>query len=150
MPDIHTRLRELGIDLPPTPKPIASYVPAKRAGNLITTAGQVSSLGDEVWTGKLGDDRSVDDAKRATRAAAINCLSALLSVTDSLNDVKQIVSVHGLVNSTPDSTDQAAAMNGASDFLVEVFGEAGVHARTAVGVSLPMNFTASVYMVVEV
>ena len=148
--NIHERLKELGVDLPPTPEPIASYVPAKRAGNLVTTAGQVSALGVETWKGKLGQDCSVEDAQLATRAAAINCLSALLTVIDSLNEVKQIVSVHGLVNSTAESTEQAAAMNGASDFLVEVFGEAGRHARTAVGVSLPMNFTASVYMVVEV
>jgi enamine deaminase RidA (YjgF/YER057c/UK114 family) len=148
--DIHEQLKQMGVDLPPAPKPIASYVPAKRAGNLVTTAGQVSALGDEVWKGKLGAERSVEEAQRATRASAINCLSALLTVIDSLNDVKQIVSVHGFVNSTPTSTDQAAAMNGASDFLVDVFGEAGKHARTAVGVSLPMDFTASVYMVVEI
>jgi enamine deaminase RidA (YjgF/YER057c/UK114 family) len=81
----------------------------------------------------------------------INCLAAIKNVTGSLDQVKQVVAVHGLVNSTTDNEDQAGAMNGASDFVVEVFGEAGKHTRTAVGVaSLPMGFAASVYMIVEV
>ncbi len=150
MPKVHHRLRELGIELPVAPEPIASYVPAKRAGNFVTTAGQVSAIDDEIWKGKLGDSLGVEEAQRATRCSAMNCLSALLTVIDSLDDVKQIVSVHGMVNSTPDSGQQAAAMNGASEFFVEVFGESGKHARTAVGVSLPMDFASSVYIVVEV
>jgi enamine deaminase RidA (YjgF/YER057c/UK114 family) len=151
MDRIDDRLRELGVTLPILPAPIANYVSAKRTGNLVYTAGQVSMLDGRVYNGKLGADLSLEDARSATRAAAINCLAAIKDLTGSLDRVRQIVAVHGFVNSTLDCTEQAKAMNGASDFVVEVFGEAGKHTRTAVGVaSLPMNFAASVYMIVEV
>ncbi len=106
--------------------------------------------GDTVWKGKLGGEYNIEQAIQATRASAINCLAAVLTVVETLDQVVQVVAVHGFVNSTPDNTDQAAAMNGASDLMVDVFGEAGRHARTAVGVSLPQGFTSSVYIVVEV
>ncbi len=145
------RLHELGIVLPSLPAPIANYVPAKRVDNLIFTAGQVSVENGHEYKGKLGDNISLDDARAATKACTINCLAAIRSLTGSLNYIKQIVSVHGMVNSTSDCEDQAKAMNGASDFVVEVFGEMGKHTRTAVGVaSLPMGYAASVYMIVEV
>jgi len=144
------RLLELGITLPSFPAPVGNYVPAKRVGNLIFTAGQVSVIDGYEYKGKLGDRLSLDEARAATKACAINCLAAIRSVVGSLNHIKQVVAVHGLVNSTSDCEDQAKAMNGASDFVVEVFGEAGKHTRTAVGVSLPMGFAASVYMIVEV
>ena len=148
---IELRLQELGVTLPEMPTPIANYVAAKRAGNLVFTAGQVSSENGRDYKGKLGDDMTVDEVRRATRASAINCLAALKAVIGSLDRVKQIVAVHGLVNSTLACGDQAAAMNGASDFVVEVFGEAGKHIRTSAGVaSLPMGFAASVYMIAEV
>jgi enamine deaminase RidA (YjgF/YER057c/UK114 family) len=147
---ISERLTELGIDLGRAPTSIANYVPAVRSGNLVTTAGQVSMLGDTVWKGKLGDVHDVEEAIQATRASAVNCLAAVLTVVESLDQVVQVVAVHGFVNSTADNTEQAAAMNGASDLMVDVFGEAGRHARTAVGVSLPHDFTSSVYIVVEV
>jgi len=147
---ISDRLNELGIELPEVPESLANYVPAVRSGNLVTTAGQVSAQGDTVWKGKLGDSYTVEEAARATRASAINCLSAVLTVVESLDQVVQVVAVHGFVNSTRDNTEQAAAMNGASDLMVDVFGDAGRHARTAVGVSLPHDFTSSVYIVVEV
>jgi enamine deaminase RidA (YjgF/YER057c/UK114 family) len=145
------QLREMGITLPEMPTPIANYVPAKRAGALVFTAGQVSAEKGREYKGKLGDDLSLDDARRATRACVINCLAAIKAAVGTLDKVHQIVAVHGLINSTLACTDQAAAMNGASDFLVEVFGEAGKHVRTSAGVaSLPMGFAASVYMIVEV
>jgi enamine deaminase RidA (YjgF/YER057c/UK114 family) len=148
---IEDRLRELGVTLPSLPAPIANYVPAKRTGNLVYTAGQVSMFDGQAYKGKLGDDLSLEDAYAATKAAAINCLAAIKSVTVSLDRVRQVVAVHGFVNSALDCTEQSKAMNGASDFVVDVFGEAGKHTRTAVGVaSLPMNFAASVYMIVEV
>jgi enamine deaminase RidA (YjgF/YER057c/UK114 family) len=151
MEKFEDRLRELGIALPSLPTPIANYVPAKRVGNLIFTAGQVSAADGREYKGKLGGNLSIDDARAATKACAINCLAAIKSVAGSLDHIKQVVAVHGLVNSTSDCEDQAKAMNGASDFVVEVFGEAGKHIRTAVGVaSLPMGFAASVYMIVEV
>jgi enamine deaminase RidA (YjgF/YER057c/UK114 family) len=143
-------LREMGVTLPEMPAPIANYVPAKRAGALVFTAGQVSAEKGREYKGKLGDDLSLDDARRATRACVINCLAAIRAAIGTLDNVHQVVAVHGLINSTLACTDQAAAMNGASDFLVEVFGEAGKHVRTSAGVaSLPMGFAASVYMIVE-
>ena len=150
MSRIADRLIELGIELPDAPASLANYVPAVRSGNLVTTAGQVSTYGDMVWKGKLGDTLDVEDATKATRASAINCLSALLTVVESLDQVVQVVAVHGLVNSTPENGEQAAAMNGASDLMVDVFGDAGRHARTAVGVAVPYDFSSSVYIVVEV
>ncbi len=150
MSRIAARLLELGVALPPSPESLANYIPAVRSRSLVTTAGQVSVQGDRVWKGKLGADLTLNQAIAATRASAINCLSALLTVIDSLDQVTQIVAVHGLVNSTPENGDQATAMNGASDFLVDVFGESGRHARTAVGVAVPHNFASSVYILAEV
>lgn len=150
MNQFEERLHDLGIKLPSLPAPVANYVPAKRTGNLIFTAGQVPIIDGYAYKGKLGDGLSLDEARAATKACAINCLAAIRSVAGSLNHIKQVVAVHGLVNSTSDCEEQAKAMNGASDFVVEVFGEAGKHTRTAVGVSLPMGFAASVYMIVEV
>lgn len=146
-----SRLQELGITIPDLPKPIANYVPAKRIGNLVFTAGQVSSEKGRDYKGKLGADLSLDDARRATRACVINCLASIRAVVGTLDKVREVVAVHGLINSTLECTDQAAAMNGASDFVVEIFGEAGRHIRTSAGVaSLPMGFAASVYMIVDV
>ena len=145
------RLREIGVTLPTLPKPLANYVPAKRSGNLVFTAGQVSSANGVEYIGKLGDSFAVADAQAATRASVINCLAAIKAQIGSLDRIKQVIAVHGLVNSTLECVDQAAAMNGASDFVVEIFGDAGRHVRTAAGVaSFPMGFAASVYMIVEV
>jgi enamine deaminase RidA (YjgF/YER057c/UK114 family) len=145
-----SRLQDLRVSLPELPKPIANYIPAKRVGNLVFTAGQVSSEKGREYKGKLGADLSLDDARRATRACVINCLASIRAVIGTLDKVREVVAVHGLINSTLECTDQAAAMNGASDFIVEVFGEAGKHIRTSAGVaSLPMGFSASVYMIVE-
>ncbi len=147
---IDDRLRALGLTLPTVPTPIANYVPAKRVGSLVTTAGQVSIAGGRAYQGQLGGDVGLDAGREATRACAINCLAALLTVLDSLDRVRQVVSVHGFVNSAPGCDGQAAAMDGASDLLVAVFGDAGRHTRTAVGVAgLPFNYTASVYILVE-
>jgi enamine deaminase RidA (YjgF/YER057c/UK114 family) len=151
MSGYEARLQELGVSLPELPTPIANYVPAKRSGNLVFTAGQVSSENGSDYKGKLGEGLSLDEARRATRACVINCLASIKAAIGSLDHVRQVVAVHGLINSTLDCTEQAAAMNGASDFLVEVFGEAGKHVRTSAGVaSLPLGFAASVYMIVEI
>ncbi len=151
MQSIEKRLIELGIDIPHIQPPLANYVPAKRSGNLVFTAGQVCSLGDKVIKGKLGKDIDVETGKEATKICVINCLAAIKQLLGSLDSIKEIVAVHGLINSDPDFTGQAEVMNGASNFIVEVFGEKGRHTRTAVGVaSLPFNFSASVYIVVEV
>jgi len=148
---IDNRVRELGIAVPTMPKPIANYVPAKRVGNVIHTAGQVSASKDREYKGKLGVDFSVEQGQEATRACAINCLAAMLTLLDSLDRVKQIVHVGGFVNSAQEFQGQAAVMNGASDLLVQIFGEIGTHTRTAVGVvGLPLGYAASVYLIAEV
>lgn len=151
MNDVESRLKEIGIILPEIQPPLANYVPAKRSGNLIFTAGQVCAVGDRIIKGKLGKEIDVDTGKEATRLCAINCLAAVWQVTGSWHVVKEIVAVHGLINSVPEFTDQADVMNGASDLMVQVFGEHGKHVRTAVGVaSLPFDFSTSVYIIVEV
>ena len=151
MSRIDGRLRELGITVPAMPAPIANYVPAKRVGNLVYTAGQVSASQEREYKGKVGADFTVEQGREATRACAVNCLAAMLTVLDSLDRVKQIVHVGGFVNSAEGFSGQAAVMNGASDLFVQVFGPAGTHTRTAVGVAgLPLDFAASVYVVAEV
>lgn len=148
--DIEERLNELGIVIPDMQLPIANYVPAKKTGNLVFTAGQVCSIGDKVIKGKLGKEIDIETGKEAARMCVINCLAAVKKLAGSLNAVKEIIAVHGLINCVPEFTGQAEVMNGASDFMVQVFGEQGQHTRTAVGVaSLPFNFSASIYIVVE-
>jgi enamine deaminase RidA (YjgF/YER057c/UK114 family) len=148
---IGKRLQELGITLPEARTPLGSYVPAKRVGTIVTTAGQLPILDGKEYKGQLGADLSADDARAATRACAMNCLAAVLTVVDSLDRVKQVVSVHGFVNSAPGADGQAAAMNGASDLMADIFGEPGKHTRTSVGVAaLPGGYAAQVYIMVEV
>ncbi|MEO9894398.1 RidA family protein [Aurantibacter sp.] len=149
MSKIEARLLELGIELPEVPKPVANYVPAKRTGNLIYVAGQIPVENGVIVKGRLGKDLPLEESKHATKLCAIGCLAAIKTIC-SLDKVTSIVAMHGLVNSTQENTEQADAMNGASNFVVEVFGEAGKHTRTAVGVSVPHNIAASVYMIAEV
>ena len=149
MSKIESKLIELGIKLPEVPKPVANYIPAKRTNNLIYSAGQIPIKNGIVQKGKLGKDITLNESKNATKLCAIGCLAAIKTICP-LDKVTSIVAVHGLVNSTSENTEQADAMNGASDFIVEVFGEIGKHTRTAVGVSVPHNIAASVYMIVEI
>jgi enamine deaminase RidA (YjgF/YER057c/UK114 family) len=148
---IDDRLKELGLTLPAPRAPMANYVPARRVGNLIYTAGQVSGTADGEIKGKLGQELSVEQGRQAARVCALNCLAALLTVADSLDSVKQLVRVGAFVNSAAGFNQQPAVANGASDLFVEVFGDAGRHARTAVGVNeLPAGFAVEVELVVEV
>lgn len=148
---IDDRLAELGIALPEARKPLANYVPAVRTGNLVYTAGQVSGAEGRDFKGKLGADLDVERGREAARTCALNCLAALLTVLDSLDRVKRIVRVGGFVNSVAGFDQQPAVVNGASDLLVEVFGEAGKHARTAIGVNeLPSGFAVEVDLIAEV
>jgi enamine deaminase RidA (YjgF/YER057c/UK114 family) len=148
---IDDRLRELGLSLPPPRAPMANYVPARRVGNLVYTAGQVSGTADREFKGKLGDEVSVEQGRDAARTCALNCMAALLTVVDSLDSVKQLVRVGVFVNSAPGFNQQPLIGNGASDLFVEVFGDAGRHARTAVGVNeLPAGFSVEVELIAEV
>lgn len=148
---VDDRLRALNIRLPEPRRPLANYVPAVRTGSLVYTAGQVSAAEDREYKGKLGADLGVEEGRAAARVCALNCLAALLTAVDSLDRVRRIVRVGGFVNSAPGFTEQPAVMNGASDLLVEVLGEAGKHARTAVGVNeLPSGFAVEVELIAEV
>jgi enamine deaminase RidA (YjgF/YER057c/UK114 family) len=148
---IDDRLRELGLTLPPPRAPMANYVPARRVGNLVYTAGQVSGSNQTEVKGKLGAELSVEQGREAARVSALNCLAALLTVIDSLDSVKQLVRVGAFVNSAAGFDQQPAVANGASDVFVEIFGDAGRHVRTAIGVNeLPSGFAVEVELVAEV
>ncbi|HEV7666624.1 MAG TPA: RidA family protein [Chloroflexota bacterium] len=148
---IDDRLRELGLSLPQPRAPMANYVPARRVGSLVYTAGQVSGTIDNEVKGKLGAELTVEAGRDAARVCALNCLAALLTVIDSLDSVKQLIRVGVFVNSAAGFSQQPVVANGASDLFVEVFGDAGRHARTAVGVNeLPAGFAVEVELVAEV
>ena len=148
---IDDRLRELGMSLPQPRAPLANYVPARRVGNLVYTAGQVSGTIDHEIKGKLGADLTVEQGRDAAQVCALNCLAALLTVIDSLDSVKQLVRVGAFVNSTAGFTQQPLVANGASDLFVQVFGDAGKHARTAVGVNeLPAGYAVEVELIAEI
>ncbi len=145
------RLAELGIELPAVVKPLASYIPAKRSGNLVYTAGQLPmQSGKLALTGKLGAEVSPEDGRAMARVCTLNALAAVDALV-GIDAVTQIVKVVGFVASTPGFTGQPAVINGASELLGQVFGEAGAHARSAVGVSaLPLDAPVEVELVVEV
>ena len=146
------RLKALGIELPPAPKPVANYVPAVRAGTLVFLAGQGPLVaGRPAMTGKVGGDVSEEDGARAARMTILNSLAALRAEIGSLDRVRRIVKLTVWVNSAPGFTRQPAVANGASDLLVQIFGEAGRHARSAVSANeLPFNMPVEIEMIVEV
>tara|TARA_R110002110_G_scaffold34827_1_gene118078 strand:+ start:39 stop:497 length:459 start_codon:yes stop_codon:yes gene_type:complete len=148
---IDARLKELGITLPDAPKPVANYVPAVRSGNLVFVSGQVSAAGGESVKGKLGEDVSLEDGQKAARLCALAIMAQVNAIVGSLDKVKRIVKLGGFVACAPEFDQHPAVINGASDLMVEVFGDKGKHARFAVGVpSLPLGFAVEVDAVVEV
>ena len=146
------KLQQLGITLPVPTKPVATYVNAVRTGNLIYLSGKGPTNADGTdITGKLGKDLSIEQGYAAAKSTGINLLAALKAEIGSLDKVKRIVKVLGMVNCTPEFTDQPKVINGFSDFMVEVFGEKGKHARSAVGMNaLPKNIAVEIEMIVEV
>jgi enamine deaminase RidA (YjgF/YER057c/UK114 family) len=146
-----SRLEELGIKLPATPAPAGAYVPATRAGILVFTAGQLPlEAGELNIRGKVGDTVGVDEASEAARLCAMNALAAASTQTGGVGGISRIVKVTGFVASAPGFNEQPQVINGASDFLGEIFGDAGLHARSAVGVAeLPMDAPVEVELVVE-
>ncbi len=146
------RLAELGLELPEVVTPLASYVPAVRSGSYVYTSGQVPMVrGKMLVTGKVGAEVDAEAAKDAARTCALNALAAVRSVTGDLSAVTRVVKVVGYVASAPDFTGQPGVVNGASDLLGHVFGDAGAHARSAVGVvSLPLDAPVEVELIVEV
>jgi enamine deaminase RidA (YjgF/YER057c/UK114 family) len=152
---IAARLAELGLELPPVAAPLASYVPAVRSGNHVYTSGQLPFVdGALPATGKVGDGPAhvnPDAAAALARTAALNALAAVRDVVGNLDDVVRVVKVVGFVASDPAFTGQPAVVNGASELLGQVFGAAGIHARSAVGVAvLPLDSPVEVELIVEV
>ena len=150
--DAETKLKEKGIVLPEPQKPVANYVNAVRVGNLLFLAGKGPTKPDgSNITGKVGKDLTIEQGYEAARLTAINHLAVLKTELGSLNKVKRIVKVLGMVNCTDDFKDQPKVINGYSDLMVEIFGEKGKHARSAVGMyALPLNIAVEVEVVVEV
>ena len=148
---IEQKLAELGLELPTVAAPAGAYVPAVISGNLVFTAGQIPLVdGVLMATGKVGNEISPEFAKEIAQRCALNALAAIKSVLGDLSRVKRVVKVVGFVASTPEFTGQPGVMNGASEFLVEVFGDKGVHARSAVGVpSLPLDSAVEVELIAE-
>ena len=145
-----TRMAELGIVLPPVVAPLAAYVPARRSGSLVYTAGQLPMVdGVLTTTGKVGESVTPEDAYALARRAALNGLAAVHALV-GLDAVVGVVRVVGYVASAPSFTGHPAVVNGASEVLGEIFGSAGVHARSAVGVvSLPLDSPVEIELVVE-
>lgn len=149
---IEAKLTELGLSLPQAPAPAANYVPFVQVGNLVHISGQISNGPDGLITGKLGADLSVEQGVDAARSCAVSLLAQAKAATGGdLSKIKRLVKLVGFVNSTPEFTDQPKVINGASDLMVEVMGEAGRHARSAVSAaSLPLGVAVEIEAIFEV
>jgi enamine deaminase RidA (YjgF/YER057c/UK114 family) len=149
---VESKLSELKLSLPEAPKPVAAYIPAKQTGNLVFTAGQLPMVnGELISKGLLGQDVEIDEANKAARICTLNALAAIKGVIGDLDRIKHIVRVVGYVASVPTFTQQPAVVNGSSELLLEIFGENGKHARSAVGMAvLPLNASVEIELTVEV
>jgi len=152
MPGYEEKLKEIGITLPRTPKPAAAYIPAKKVGNLVFCSGQGPSVeGKLIHTGKVGEEKTVEEGYEAARICVLNCLAAVRDLVGSLDRIEEIVQLRGFVNSAPDFGQQPEVVNGASELLEKIFGEKGKHARCALGTSsLPRDITVELEMIVKV
>ncbi len=144
-------LVQKGLKLNPAPQPVGSYVQCIRTGNYLHLSGGISVNGDVAVYGKLGQDVSIEEGQKAAAAAILNRLAVIEAELGSFAPLRKIVAVNGFVNCTPDFTDQAKVLNGASDLLVELFGPEAAHSRSAVGVaSLPLGVAVEINMIVEI
>lgn len=152
MSDIETRLAELGVTLPEAPAPVANYVPFVAAGNLLHVSGQISQNAAGLIRGRLGETMDIAQGAEAARACAISLLAQVKKACGGdLSRLKRVVKLTGFVNSTADFTDQPKVINGATDFMVAVLGEAGRHARSAVSaVSLPLGVAVEIEGIFEI
>ena len=152
MSNVENKIKELGLQLPEPPKPLAAYIPAKKTGNLVFTAGQLPMVNGELTLkGLLGQDVEIDAAYAAAKICTLNALAAIKGVIGDLDQIKQVVRVVGYVASVPTFTQQPAVVNGASELLLEIFGEKGKHARSAVGMAvLPLNAAVEIELTVEI
>ncbi len=151
MSKIDARLADLGITLPTPPKPVANYVPVVQSGNMVYVSGQISRMGETSFDGKLGATMDVETGAKAARLSAINLIAQLKAHLGDLDRVVRVVKLTGFVNATLEFTDHPKVINGASDLMVDVFGDAGRHARSAVGAAgLPMGVAVEVEGIFEV
>ncbi|MEM9223715.1 MAG: RidA family protein [Pseudomonadota bacterium] len=152
MSDIEAALQAQGVSLPNPSTPAGSYVPVVRTGNLLYVAGQIPMGPDgPQYIGRCGENVSLEDAQAAAKLCAMNILAQVKNAIGSLDKVSRIVKLNGYVNSTPAFTDHPKVVNGASDFLVSIFGDKGRHARAAVGVAaLPLGVSVEVEAIVEI
>jgi enamine deaminase RidA (YjgF/YER057c/UK114 family) len=148
---VRDNLRDLGLEVPVAAKPVAAYVPATRTGNLIFTAGQLPLVnGQMVATGKVGQEVDVEQAKKLAEVCALNCLAAVETIVP-IERIFRIVRVVGYVNGTAGFTNQPAVINGASELFLNLWGDSGKHARSAVGVAeLPLNAPVEIELTVEI
>ena len=149
--NVYDKLKQLDITLPPVATPAAAYVPFVRSGNLVFLSGHIARKDGKPWVGQLGKSMQTEEGKQAARAIAIELMGTLHAAVGDLNNVKRIVKVMSLVNSTPDFTEQHLVTNGASELLGEVFGERGAHARSAFGVAqIPTGACVEIELIAEV
>jgi len=144
------KLKELGYTIEPVELNAGRLMHAVRSGNLIYTSGQVSRFGGKEIIGKVGREVSVEEGYEGAKMSALCCLQAIKSLTGSLDNVVRIVKMLGMVNVAPDFNNTPAVIHGASDLFIEVFGEAGLHARSAVGMQIPSDYAVEVEVIVEV
>ncbi len=149
---IEDKIKELGFEVPEVAKPLAAYIPAKLVGNLVMTSGQVPLVkGSIKYTGKVGKDLSEEDGIKAAQVCALNCLAAIKSVIGNLDRVVEVEKLTVFVASAEDFTAQPKVANGASELIGQIFGDAGKHVRSAVGVTaLPLNAAVEIEMIVRV
>lgn len=146
---IEKKLKDMGLELPEIPKPMANYVPAVRTGNLLFLSGHGPQK--DIPTGKVGKDLTVEEGYEAAKSTALGLISTMKNTIGDLDKVKRFVKLTGFVNCSEDFTDQPKVINGASDLFVEVFGEKGAHARAAVGMyQLPGGIPVEIEVIVEV
>jgi enamine deaminase RidA (YjgF/YER057c/UK114 family) len=143
------KLQELGYTIEPVELDAGRLMHAVRTGNLIYTSGQVSRWGGREIKGRLGDDLTVEQGYEAARLSALSCLSAVKTLAGSLDNVARIVKVLGMVNVAPGFDNTPGVIHGCSDLLLEVFGAAGKHARSAVGMTLPFNYAVEIELIAE-
>jgi enamine deaminase RidA (YjgF/YER057c/UK114 family) len=149
---IEEKIKELGFEVPEVAKPLAAYIPAKKVGNLVMTSGQVPLVKGEIkYKGKVGKDLSEEDGIKAAQFCALNCLAAIKSVAGNLDRIVEVEKLTVFVASAEDFTAQPKVANGASELIGQIFGEAGKHVRSAVGVTaLPLNSAVEIEMIVKV
>ncbi|MFO7526644.1 MAG: RidA family protein [Ignavibacteriaceae bacterium] len=148
---IEEKIKELGFEVPEVAKPLAAYIPAKQVGNLVMTSGQVPLVKGELkYAGKVGSDLSEEEGQKAAQICALNCIAAIKGVIGNLDKIDEVLKLTVFVNNINGFTAQPKVANGASELIGKIFGEKGLHTRSAVGVSgLPLNAAVEIEMIVK-